>query len=146
MKTKITLKIKIACLMVVLALLSQTWIMGTESNWPNWRGKSENGSTSIGSYAAKFDNEKMLIGKPSCRPRVARHQSYGRIRSSSQVRMAKKTRWYHSTGMAKKNGRLMLVVSEPVSTETAPVVIHRPLPTVNYCSHISRVATSPASR
>ena len=49
--------------MVVLALLSQTWIMGTESNWPNWRGKSENGSTSIGSYAAKFDNEKNVNWK-----------------------------------------------------------------------------------
>ena len=49
--------------MVVLALLPQTWIMGTESNWPNWRGKSENGSTSIGSYAAKFDNEKNVNWK-----------------------------------------------------------------------------------
>ena len=63
MKTKITLKIKIAIFLIGLALLSPASSMAADTNWPNWRGASENGSTSIGSYVTKFDNEKNVKWK-----------------------------------------------------------------------------------
>ena len=63
MKNKITLKIKVAIFLIGLALLSPASIMAADTNWPNWRGAGENGSTSIGSYVTKFDNEKNVKWK-----------------------------------------------------------------------------------
>ena len=63
MKNKITLKIKVAIFLIGLALLSPASIMAADTNWPSWRGAGENGSTSIGSYVTKFDNEKNVKWK-----------------------------------------------------------------------------------
>ena len=55
--------VKVAIFLIGLALLSPASIMAADTNWPNWRGAGENGSTSIGSYVTKFDNEKNVKWK-----------------------------------------------------------------------------------
>jgi outer membrane protein assembly factor BamB len=55
---------RIAAALCLLLLATTTLFAESQSNWPCWRGPQDNGSTEGGSYAIKWDADKVLWKAP----------------------------------------------------------------------------------